>query len=213
MNNEPVSWSSIQSGVRTGDVVLFSRPSDSGSRELMQVTDSPFSHVAMLVRPDLSNPAMLWQEATESPAPDPHHHDQPHPGAQLGDAAAVLKVMNSSPYSMIAYYRPLALVRDADFEQRVHLAIDAFDGVPFPSEWAMVEHAALGRLLGWDSGVKSMFCAQLVAATYQRAGLLSTEHPPNWYNQASFGDVGKYAADCHLLLGASWGGPTQMIAL
>jgi hypothetical protein len=30
---------------------------------------------------------------------------------------------------------------------------------------------------------------------------------------ASFGDVGKYAADCQLLLGASWGGPTQMIAL
>lgn len=31
-----------------------------------------------------------------------------------------------------------------------------------------------------------MFCAQLVAATYQRVGLLDMTHPANWYNQGSF---------------------------
>lgn len=106
----------------------------------------------MLVRDDLNTPPMLWQEATQSPAADPFHNNAAHPGAQIGDALEVLRVMISPPYDMIPFYRPLQLARDAAFEQQVMDTIVAFDGIAFPTELEMIEHGAEGRYLGIDSG-------------------------------------------------------------
>ena len=57
-----------------------------------------------------------------------------------------------------------------------------------------------GDILAQAAPDTQMFCSQLVALTYQRAGLLSTEHVPNWYSPNSF-SAGYHAL--HLLQGAS----------
>ena len=74
------------------------------------------------------------------------------------------------------------------------------DLMPFPS---------IDTLLGKAEGNGEMFCSQLVALTFQRAGLLSLEHPPNFYSPNSFSMANPHLA---LLQGASFDAevPIQM---
>ncbi len=63
--------------------------------------------------------------------------------------------------------------------------IDRFDGKPFPT--------TIGLLRTWwrartrrPSTLETMFCAELVAMTYQHMGLLSDERPASWYDPGRF---------------------------
>ena len=209
----PATWSELVGGVRTGDILLFSKSDELISTILKDVTDSPYSHVAMLVRTDPNAPPMIWQAAPQPLLPDPDRHDETHPGAQLSNASDVLQLVVSGTYLLTPAYRSLSLDRGPDFEQTMAEVIQQLDGIPFPTVAQMVGHGAEGRFLGKDSGPSNMFCAQLVAKTMQMAGLLGDEHPANWYNQASFGSKGIYANECAFLRGAAWNGPEQEIAV
>jgi hypothetical protein len=209
----PATWSELVGGMGTGDVVLFSKSDELISTVLKDVTDSPYSHVAMVVRTDPNGPPMIWQAAPQSLVPDPDLHDETHPGAQLGDAFEVMSLVVSSTYSLTPYYRSLSVARGPDFESAVAAVVEQLDGIPFPTMAGMLGHAAEGRFFGKDSGPSDMFCAQLVAKTMQMAGLLGDEHPANWYNQACFGSRGIYADECAFLRGATWNGPEQQIAV
>jgi len=206
-------WSDVVATMATGDIMLFSKSDELISTVLQDVTDSPYSHVAMVVRTDPTGPPMIWQAAPQRLAPDPDHHSEAHPGAQLGDASEVMSLIVSSTYALTPYYRALSLERRPEYEGKVAAVIEQLDGIPFPAMAQMVGHAAEGRFFGRDSGDADMFCAQLVAKTMQLAGLLGNEHPANWYNQASFGSKGVYANECAFLLGAAWNGPEQEIAV
>jgi hypothetical protein len=70
-------------------------------------------------------------------------------------------------------------------EDRVLEVIDRFDGRPFPT--------TLKLLTGWltsrtrrPASVESVFCAELVATTYQHMGLLPSTRPANWYDPGRF---------------------------
>lgn len=205
----PTTWSDIEPRIRTGDIMLWFRRDDPGSTLIADVTGCPYSHVTMLVRPDPEGPPMLWQEATQSPAPDPIDKNRPHSGAQYGNCLDVMNVMSSDEYKMTPYYRPLDLNRTQEFEDRVQEIVKQLDGIPFPPYWEMVVDAALGRE-GFNTGISTMFCSQLVAKTMQLAGLLEIEHPANWYTQASFSS---YTDDCTFLLGAQWGAIEQEVSV
>lgn len=185
----PIEWSEIAATCSTGDVILFTG-TDTGSQLIEDALGGPYSHVVMLVRPDPNAAPLMWQEATESPAPDPigdpHNKDPhaPHPGAQAADAKTVLKIMTDE--AMLPFYRRLEWDRTPEFEAAVHQALVDLDGVPFGTYLTMVADYEEGRWLNRASGGAHLFCAQLVALTLQRAGLLGPEHPPNWYSPDSF---------------------------
>ncbi len=199
-----VAWDDLAKQIGTGDLVLFS--DNDGLGDLIQaVTGGPYSHTAMLIRPDATRPPLLWQEATQYPIADPETHVTPidpishtaHSGAQLGDARTVLRRMTG--LGMTAYYRPMIWKRTPAFEQSVTDVMKKLDGIPFGSHETMVVDYLRGRLLGQDSGQARMFCAQLVAQTLKMAGLLDHEHPPNWYSPVSFSSA---STDVRLLQGA-----------
>ncbi len=63
--------------------------------------------------------------------------------------------------------------------------IDSFDGRAFPT--------TLGLARGWVTGrfrrsasLETVYCAELVATTYQAMGLLPSERPASWYDPGAF---------------------------
>ncbi|HEY5429902.1 MAG TPA: hypothetical protein VIK04_12360, partial [Solirubrobacteraceae bacterium] len=63
--------------------------------------------------------------------------------------------------------------------------IDRFDGRPFPTTLELLT-GWLGSRARRPSSVETVFCAQLVATTYQHMGLLPNTRPPSWYDPGRF---------------------------
>ncbi len=50
--------------------------------------------------------------------------------------------------------------------------------------------------------LEEVFCAELIALTYQRIGLLDTDKPPNWYDAGRFGSGDRLALTANAALGS-----------
>jgi hypothetical protein len=170
--------------MQTGDLILFSGIS-SESEWIKLFTGGQFSHSTMIYRPDPSQPPLMWQEAPESIAPDPHTGTS-HPGAQLGDALQATTNINTT-FKDVPYFVKLNWQRtpsvDADFLN----VITAYEGRPFGSVLQMALNYALGHLYNQATDQSAIYCAELVALTFQALGVLDATHPPNWYSPNSFG--------------------------
>ena len=62
---------------------------------------------------------------------------------------------------------------------------DRFDGWPFSTMVGMVRRRLTGH---WrrSSSIETIFCAELVATTYQRMGLLPGQRPPTAFDPGRF---------------------------
>ena len=72
--------------------------------------------------------------------------------------------------------------------QRPHpgaLAIARFDGRPFPTTLGLARQWLNGRLRR-SSSLETVYCAELVAATFQHMGLLPSRRPASWYDPGRF---------------------------
>ena len=96
--------------------------------------------------------------------------------------------------------RPIDVDVTREQEDAVLRAIDEFNGSAFPRTRSLAKGWVLGRARRRTT-VEALFCAEVVAITYERMGLLPAERPPNWY------DPGKFWSGDHLRLegGASLG--------
>jgi hypothetical protein len=63
--------------------------------------------------------------------------------------------------------------------------IDRFDGRAFPTIPGLVRQWAKGRLRRTTS-LETIYCAELVATTYQHMGLLPSRRPASWYDPGRF---------------------------
>lgn len=68
-----------------------------------------------------------------------------------------------------------------------------FCGRSFPRSTALAREWALGRVRR-QVPLEDLYCAELVAVTYQRMGLLGSDRSPNWY------DPGRFRSGDHLHL-------------
>jgi len=201
----PITWDQLLPEARTGDLVLFHDGDFLG--EAIEVgTGGRFSHSAMIVRPDPSAAPLIWQESGVALADDPKSKTK-HTGAQLGDLRSTVSTILE--YHDHPWYRRLNFDRTPEFEEAVQEVVTTCEGVPFPTILHMAERWFEGHFLGKAEGNGEMFCSQLVALTFQRAGLLSLEHPPNFYSPNSFSMANPHLA---LLQGASFDAevPIQM---
>jgi hypothetical protein len=65
-------------------------------------------------------------------------------------------------------------------------AIDRFDGRPFPTTLGLVRQWITARGRRRPSSREAIYCAELVAATYQHMGLLPRRRPASWYDPGRF---------------------------
>ena len=165
----------------TGAIWLFRGPAVA-DWTIRAATNSPVNHVGMVVALD-DLPPLLWHAELGRSLPDVWT-GQRQRGVQLHRLADAVTTW-STRYQQRAWVRQLSGPIERYHEDRVLEVIDRFDGRPFPT--------TLKLLTGWltsrarrPASVESVFCAQLVATTYQHMGLLPSTRPANWYDPGRF---------------------------
>ena len=166
----------------TGDVWLF-RGRSLADRAIQTLTNSPVNHVGMVVALD-DLPPLLWHAELGRSQPDVWT-GQRQRGVQLHrlrDAVATWE----SRYNQRAWMRQLEGTIERRHEDRLMEVIERFDGRAFPTKLGLVRQWATGRYRRRSSSLETVYCAELVAATYQHMGILPERRPASWYDPGRF---------------------------
>jgi hypothetical protein len=166
---------------RTGDLWLF-RGRSLADHAIRLTTNSPVNHVGMaLVLEDL--PPLMWHAELGRSLPDvwagKHHR-----GVQLHDLREAVLVW-ARRYGQRAWLRQLEPVAGTAMEDAALRVVARMDGTPFPSTAALARRWARGRARK-EAGLETVYCAEVVAATYTAMGLLPADRPVNWYDPGRF---------------------------
>jgi hypothetical protein len=165
----------------TGDLWLF-RGRALADRAIRAVTNSPVNHVGMVVAID-DLPALLWHAELGRSLPDVWSGERRR-GVQLHLLADAARTWHDR-YGQRAWVRQLEGTIERRHEDRLMEAIDRFDGRPFPTTAGLVRQWLTGRLRR-SSPLETIYCAELVAATYQHMGLLPRRRPASSYDPGRF---------------------------
>lgn len=166
---------------RTGDVWLF-RGSTPADRAIQTLTNSPVNHVGMaVVLEDL--PPLLWHAELGRSLTD-MWTGQRQRGVQLHDLRDAVSTWKEK-YHARAWTRQLSIDVTREMEDAVLKTIARLDGKPFPTTRGLAQGWLTGRLR-YHRSAETIYCAELVAVTYQAMGLLADERPQNWYDPGRF---------------------------
>ena len=165
----------------TGDVWLF-RGRSVADKAIRTFTNAPVNHVGMAVALD-DLPPLLWHAELGRSLPDVWTGEHQR-GVQLHLLADAVTTWRER-YGQRAWVRPLEGPIERRHEDRLMEIIDRFDGRPFPRMGGLVRQWIRARLRG-RSSLETIYCAELVAATYQHMGLLPEGRPASWYDPGKF---------------------------
>jgi hypothetical protein len=166
----------------TGDIWLF-RGRSLADVAIRLGTNSPVNHVGMVVAID-DLPPLLWHAELGRSLPDVWTGERQR-GVQLhmlGDAVRTWRAR----YRQDAWVRQLEGEVQRPHEDRAMEAIERFDGRPFPTTGGLVLQWATARVKRRASSREAVYCAELVATTYQHMGLLPNRRPASWYDPGRF---------------------------
>jgi hypothetical protein len=168
----------------TGDVWLF-RGRSLADVAIRTLTNSPVNHVGMVVAID-DLPPLLWHAELGRSLPDVWTGERQR-GVQLHLLRDAVTTWDER-YGQRAWMRQLEGAEvERRHEDRLMEVIERFDGRPFPTmprlarSWAT---AKFRRRSG--SSLEAIYCAELVATTYQHMGLLAEGRPASWYDPGRF---------------------------
>jgi hypothetical protein len=166
----------------TGDVWLF-RGRSAADLAIRAATNSPVNHVGMVVAID-DLPPLLWHAELGRSLPDvwTGRHQRGVQLHRLRDAVATWR----ERYHQDAWMRQLEGDVERHHEDRLMEAIARFDGRPFPTTGGLALQWATARVRRRPSSREAVYCAELVAATYQQMGLLPGRRPASWYDPGRF---------------------------
>jgi hypothetical protein len=165
----------------TGDIWLF-RGSSPADLAIRTFTNSPVNHVGMVVAID-DLPPLLWHAELGRSLPDVWTGERQR-GVQLHPLAAAVETWNER-YRQRAWVRQLEGTIERGHEDRLMETIERFDGRAFPTTPGLVAQWLNGRLRR-SSSLETIYCAELVATTYQHMGLLPSRRPASWYDPGRF---------------------------
>ena len=166
----------------TGDLWLF-RGSSIADRAIQTVTNSPVNHVGMVVAID-DLPALLWHAELGRSLVDVWTGERQR-GVQLHLLADAARAW-SERYGQRAWMRQLEGTIERRHEDRLMQVIERFDGRPFPTTPGLARQWLTGRYRRRASSLETVYCAELVATTYQHMGLLPAKRPASWYDPGRF---------------------------
>jgi hypothetical protein len=165
----------------TGDVWLF-RGRSLADRAIQAVTNSPVNHVGMVVALD-DLPPLLWHAELGRSLPDVWTGERQR-GVQLHVLKDAVTTWGER-YGQRAWVRLLEGKVERHHEDRLMEVIARYDGRPFPTTPGLARQWLNGRLRR-SSSLETIYCAELVATTYQRMGLLPDRRPASWYDPGRF---------------------------
>ncbi len=181
MTDATVSLDDAVATAATGDIWLF-RGGSLADRAIRAATNSPVNHVGMVVALD-DLPPLLWHAELGRSLPDVWTGEHQR-GVQLHllrDAVVTWR----ERYNQRAWMRQLEGTIERRHEDLLMETIQRFDGRPFPTTPGLVRQWLTGRLRR-SSSLETIYCAELVATTYQHMGLLPKRRPASWYDPGRF---------------------------
>jgi hypothetical protein len=181
VNDSALSLQEAIAAAATGDVWLF-RGRSLADRAIQTVTNSPVNHVGMVVALD-DLPPLLWHAELGSSLPDAWTGDR-HRGVQLHRLEQAV-VTWAGKYGQLAWVRHLEGTIERHHEDRLLEVIERYDGREFPTSLGLLRQWVSGRFRR-PSPLETIYCAELVATTYQHMGLLPGKRPASWYDPGAF---------------------------
>ena len=181
MSASPLTLDEAVSTATTGDIWLF-RGHTIADRAIRTVTNSPVNHVGMVVALD-DLPALLWHAEKGRSLPDVWTGEHQR-GVQLHTLADAVETWRTR-YGQRAFVRHLEGTVTREQEDRIMEVIERFDGRPFPTTPGLIRQWAVGRFRR-EVTSEAIYCAELVATTYQAMGLLPRRRPASWYDPGRF---------------------------
>ena len=182
MNDTALSLDEAIATAATGDILLF-RGGSLADRAIRAATNAPVNHVGMAVALD-DLPPLLWHAELGRSLPDVWTGERQR-GVQLHllrDAVTTWK----ERYGQRAWVRHLEGGEiGRRHEDRLMEIIDRYDGRSFPTSLGLARRWLNGRVRR-SASLETIYCAELVATTYQHMGLLPSERPASWYDPGRF---------------------------
>ena len=166
----------------TGDVWLF-RGRSLADVAIRAVTNSPVNHVGMVVALD-DLPPLLWHAELGRSLPDVWTGEQQR-GVQLHLLRDAVTTWERR-YGQRAWTRQLEGRVERRHEDRLMEVIERFDGRAFPTTFGLARQWATGRYRRRSSSLETVYCAELVATTFQAMGVLPSRRPASWYDPGRF---------------------------
>jgi hypothetical protein len=166
----------------TGDIWLF-RGRSLADRAIRTVTNAPVNHVGMAVVID-DLPPLLWHAELGRSLPDVWTGERQR-GVQLHKLRDAVTTWNER-YGQRAWTRQLEGTIEREHEDRLMEVIERFDGKPFPTTTGLAGQWLAGRVRRRATSREAIYCAELVATTYQYMGLLPSRRPASWYDPGRF---------------------------
>ena len=182
-------YEDIRSSLKTGDIVLFS--GNKGIAPFIRLcTRSKWTHVGMVYK--RGEDIFLWESTKIGKVVDSEM------GKKINGVQLPLLSERIRRFPGEVAIRPISREIDEDmvrklydFRQKVKgkkydnntitLLMAAYDGIFIPEEF--VPDAS--------NDLSSFFCSELIAATYQKIGLIPSKPPPSEYTPADFSEHGK----------------------
>jgi hypothetical protein len=196
-----IGFDEAASTTSSGDVWLF-RGSTPADRAIRLFTNSPVNHVSMvLALEDL--PPLLWHAELAGRIPDVWHGTKQR-GAQLHQLAHAASVWHHR-YGQRVWMRHISTEVTPEMEDLALSVVEEYSGRAFPGSVSLASRWLKGRI---RRGVplSDLYCAELVAVTYERMGLLEANRPANWYDPGKF-----WSGDRLPLLGATLGPEQEVV--
>jgi hypothetical protein len=128
-------------------------------------------------------PSLLWHAELGRSLPDVWTGERQR-GVQLHLLREAVTTWNDR-YSQRAWVRHLEGGIQRHHEDRLMEVIDRLDGRPFPTSLGLARQWINGRIRR-SSSLETIYCAELVATTYQHMGLLPKRRPASWYDPGRF---------------------------
>jgi hypothetical protein len=179
----PLSLDEAVDLTRTGDIWIF-RGRAPADRVIQSLTNSPVNHVGMAVVLD-DLPPLMWHAELGRSLPDmwTGKHQR---GVQLHELSAAVTVW-AAKYGQRAWLRQLDPPVTRDMEEAVLRTIARLDGTPFPSTAQLGWRWLRGRVPAIkETGAETVYCAEVLAMTYEAMGLLPPGRNPSWYDPGRF---------------------------
>jgi hypothetical protein len=182
VNDTVLTFDEAIATTATGDIWLF-RGRSIADRAIQTMTNSPVNHVGMVVALEDMQP-LLWHAELGRSLPDVWTGERRR-GVQLHVLRDAVTTWDTK-YQQRAWVRRLEGGKvTREHEDRLVEVINRFDGKPFPTTPGLIGTWLNGRVRR-SSSKETIYCAELVAATFQHMGLLPDRRPPSWYDPGKF---------------------------
>jgi hypothetical protein len=183
VNDSALPFDEAIATAATGDIWLF-RGRSIADRAIQTLTNSPVNHVGMAVALD-DMPPLLWHAELGRSLPDAWTGERQR-GVQLHKLADAVRTWDER-YGQRAWMRRLeGGTLEREHEDRLIETIDKYDGKPFPTTPGLARSWVTGRVRRREASRETIYCAELVAVTFQSMGLLPDKRPMSWYDPGKF---------------------------